>query len=125
MVHGPGVQAVGHGRGGGVRLCEVRRPHLHVHLAVALQPRQVAGQPGDDVRRPGHQHHHGELPVQVEHAAVRHVAAALQHVASHGVHEPRAVRPDGGEHGMVGGDHVCERTGNRRRDATAERDAVE
>ena len=72
------------------------------------------GRPGDGSIASvaaGDQHHHRELPAQVDHAAVLEVPAALGDVARDLVDETGAVVADGGEHGVVQGVHGADSSG--------------
>ena len=58
-----------------------------------------------------HQHHHRELPAEVDHAAVLEIPAALGDVPRDLVDETGTVVADGGEHGVVLGVHAADSTG--------------
>ena len=96
VVHRPGRDAQRKGRGRLRR--RGRRLQLRVHAGLLLQCGQAGLELLHGGRGAGHEEHHRELPVQVDHAAVLEVAALVVHEARDGVDQPGVVRADGGEH---------------------------
>ena len=106
------------GSAGERRSARVRRPQLRVHVAVAAQGAEAVLQAAHRLLAAGHQHHHGELAAQVDHAAVpREDYPALGDIVRHRVDQPGAVVADGGEHGVVcglhGGDGTASHAGSK------------
>ena len=111
VIHGPGVEANGQRRRP-LRHVGVRRTQLRAHVAVAAQRAEAVMEPADRLPAAGDQHHHRELAVQVDHAAVLQIAPPLDDVARHLVDQAGAVVADGREHGVVQDVHGADRTGN-------------
>jgi hypothetical protein len=71
-----------------------------VQAALLRQLRQFAADALQDLLGAAHQHHHGELAAQVDHAAVLDVAAALEDELGDFIDQPRPVMADGAENGV-------------------------